>query len=75
MSSIEYISEKERGKKMKGKLYNTKEAAQLLGISKQTLFRYEKKKIFPPPRRNPINNRREYTQQDILRLKKILGRA
>ncbi|HEC68995.1 MAG TPA: MerR family transcriptional regulator [Candidatus Omnitrophica bacterium] len=60
---------------MKGKFYNTKEAAQLLGISKQTLFRYEKKKIFPPPRRNPINNRREYTQQDILRLKKILGRA
>lgn len=54
--------------------YSALEVAGLLGISKQTLMRYEKGKIFPKPRRNPINNRREYTLEDVQRLKKVLKR-
>ena len=60
---------------MKRKFYNTQEAAQLLGISKQTLFRYEKRRIFPKPKRNLINNRREYTEEDIFKLRRLLGRG
>lgn len=56
------------------KYYNAREVAQILGISKQTLLRYEKKGFFPRPKRNPINNWREYTWGDIQKLKKILGR-
>lgn len=50
----------------------TQEAVEKLGISKQTLFRYEKKGIFPKPKRNLINRWRCYTQDDILRMKKII---
>jgi len=52
----------------------TQDVARMLGISKQTLLRYEKKKIFPKPRRNPINKRREYSLEDIDKFKKIMGR-
>jgi len=54
--------------------YSGREVAELLGISKQTLLRYEKKGCFPRARRNPINKWREYTWGDIQKLKKILGR-
>ncbi|MCK4520231.1 MAG: MerR family transcriptional regulator, partial [Candidatus Omnitrophica bacterium] len=48
--------------------------ARALGVSKQTVIRYEKKGTFPKPGRNPINKWREYTKEDIKKLKKILGR-
>lgn len=51
----------------------TQEVVERLGISKQTLFRYEKKGIFPKPRRNLINQWRCYTQEDIVKLKRIMG--
>ena len=53
----------------------TQEAVERLGISKQTLFRYEKKGIFPKPRRSLINRWRCYTQEDIVKLRKIIGGA
>ena len=53
----------------------TQEVVQKLGISKQTLFRYEKKGIFPKPKRNAINHWRCYTQDDIIKLRKIMGGA
>lgn len=52
--------------------FTAEETARGLGISKQTLFRYEKKKIFPISRRNLINRWRQYTQEDIRKLKEIL---
>ncbi len=55
--------------------YGTQEVARALGISKQTLLRYEKKKIFPKPRRNRINRRREYSPEEIGKLKAIIGRT
>jgi len=61
--------------KMKSNRYfSVNEVAELLGISKQTLIRYEKKGIFPRPRRNPLNKWREYTVKEISHIKKIMGR-
>ncbi len=60
---------------MQKNYYSSQEVARMLGISKQTLLRYEVKKIFPRSKRNPINRRREYSPTDINKLKEILGRA
>ena len=54
--------------------FSAVDVASVLGISKQTLLRYEKKKIFPKAKRNLINKRREYTPKDIEVLKKLIGR-
>jgi len=59
----------------KQRYYSTTEAAQFLGISKQTLIRYENKRIFPRPKRNAVNGWREYTEDEIRRLRAIMGRA
>lgn len=56
------------------KYYTAREVAKILDISKQTLIRYENRRIFPPPRRNALNGWREYTEKDIGTLKKIMGR-
>lgn len=52
--------------------FTAKETAERLGISKQTLFRYEKKGIFPKARRSLINRWRQYTKEDLNRLIKII---
>jgi len=57
------------------KIYNIQEVADLLGLYKGTIVNYENKHIFPKPHRNPINNYREYTREDIERLRKILKRG
>ncbi|MFH1771687.1 MAG: MerR family transcriptional regulator [Candidatus Omnitrophota bacterium] len=56
------------------KYYSAQEVAQKLGISKQTLLRYEKKGIFPHPKRNLVNHWREYSEKDLEKLKIIIGR-
>lgn len=58
----------------KKKYYRPIELAKELGISKQTLLRYEKRKLFPQPRRNPINNWRVYTEEDLERMLQIIER-
>ena len=57
------------------KYYSATEVAKILGISKQTLIRYEAKKIFPKAKRNAVNRWREYTLGDIKALKRIVGRV
>jgi DNA-binding transcriptional MerR regulator len=52
--------------------FTAEQVAEQLGISKQTLCRYEKKGIFPKARRNAINRWRQYTPEDIKRLKEII---
>jgi prepilin-type N-terminal cleavage/methylation domain-containing protein len=47
----------------------------MLGISKQTLLRYEKKGAIPCSSRNNSNRWREYTTADIKKLSRILGRG
>ena len=54
------------------KRYNIQEVADLLGIYKGTIKNYEAKGIFPKARRNPINKYREYSEQDIDILRRIL---
>jgi len=60
---------------MNEKIYNIQEVADMLGLYKGTVTNYEKKHIFPKARRNPINKYREYTKDDLDKLKKILKRG
>ena len=46
--------------------------ANVLGIYRGTVINYEKRGIFPEPRRNHINGYREYTDEDIAKLRQIL---
>ncbi|MBD3425858.1 MAG: MerR family transcriptional regulator [Candidatus Omnitrophica bacterium] len=58
------------------KKYTVQQVADILGLYRGTVINYEKKGIFPPPRRNPINGYREYTEDDISRLREIIeGKA
>ncbi|MBI3615984.1 MAG: MerR family transcriptional regulator [Candidatus Omnitrophica bacterium] len=60
---------------IKGKKYFTAtQVAATLGISKQTLLRYEARGLFPKATRNQLNRWREYTENDIQTLRKIMGR-
>jgi len=59
----------------RAKYYSATEAAEFLGISKQTLIRYENKKVFPRPKRNVLNGWREYTEEEIRKLRTIMGRT
>jgi DNA-binding transcriptional MerR regulator len=52
--------------------YTVQQVADMLGIYRGTVINYEKRGIFPAPRRNPINRYREYTEEDVGRLRKIL---
>ncbi len=54
------------------KKYTVQEVADILGIYRGTVVNYEKRGVFPSPRRNVINRYREYTEEDIIYLKKIL---
>jgi DNA-binding transcriptional MerR regulator len=63
------------GLKMPERIYNIQEVADILGLYKGTIINYEKKHIFPKAKRNPINNYREYTGEDLEKLKRILKRG
>ncbi|MFQ5953371.1 MAG: MerR family transcriptional regulator [Candidatus Omnitrophota bacterium] len=54
------------------KKYNVQEVANILGIYRGTVINYEKKGIFPSPRRNPINRYREYSAEEVDKMRKIL---
>ena len=54
------------------RLLTAQQVAEKLGISKQTLFRYEKKGVFPKARRNLINRWRQYTEEDLKKLREIV---
>ncbi len=54
--------------------YSAQEVAGALGISKQTLLRYEARGVFPKASRNRVNRWREYTAVDIRTLRKLIGR-
>ena len=56
------------------KYFTATEAAAALGVSKQTLLRYEARGLFPKAHRNQLNSWREYTAGDIQELRKLMGR-
>ena len=58
----------------KKQYFNANEAAAALGISKQTLIRYEARGVFPKANRNRVNRWREYTRDDIRKLRQLIGR-
>ena len=58
----------------KKRYFTATEAAVALGISKQTLIRYETRGVFPKANRNRLNHWREYTETDIQALRKLMGR-
>lgn len=54
------------------KKYTVQQVANMLGVYRGTVINYEKRGIFPPPRRNPINGYREYTEEDLDNLRRIM---
>ncbi len=54
------------------KKYTVQQVARVLGLYRGTVINYEKKNIFPEPKRNPINGYREYTEDDIRNLRIIM---
>ena len=57
------------------KRYRASEVAKILSINKQTLFNWESSGKIPKAKRDPMNNYRYYTDEDIRKLKKITRRA
>ena len=53
--------------------YKIQQVANLLGVYKGTIVNYEKKRIFPKPKRHPINNYRIYTKDEVDKMTKILN--
>jgi DNA-binding transcriptional MerR regulator len=54
--------------------YTAQQIADMLGIYKRTLFNWESAGKIPPAKRDPMNNYRYYTDEDISMLKKITKR-
>ena len=54
--------------------YSAKEAANVLGIYKRTLFNWEDAGKIPRAKRDPMNNYRYYTKEDIAALKRMTKR-
>ena len=58
----------------KGRHYLFSDVSRILGVSKRTLINWENAGKTPKPRRDPMNDYRLYSQEDINKLKKITGR-
>ena len=56
------------------KFYTTAEVSNMLGVTKNTLFNWERAGKIPKARRDPMNNYRIYAGKDIERLRIITGR-
>jgi DNA-binding transcriptional MerR regulator len=54
--------------------YTSQEVAGILGIYKRTLLNWEAAGKIPKAKRDPMNNYRCYTEEDIRKLRKITGR-
>jgi len=54
--------------------YTSQQAADILGIYKRTLLNWEAAGKIPKARRDPMNNYRYYTKEDVALLKKITKR-
>lgn len=63
------------GSRLMEKRYRPREVAKILGVYKRTLFNWEAGGKIPEAKRDPMNNYRYYTKEDIEKLKKITGRG
>ena len=57
-----------------GSRHTAQYTASLLGIYKRTLFNWEESGKIPKAKRDPMNNYRYYTEDDIILLRKITQR-
>ncbi len=55
------------------KNYTLKQAALMLGVHRDTIIYWEENNLIPPARRNPRNNYRVYTIDEIMEVAKIRG--
>ncbi|MDP8296837.1 MAG: MerR family transcriptional regulator [Candidatus Orphnella occulta] len=56
------------------KRYKITDIENILRITRRTYYRWEKAKKIPEAKRDPMSNKRYWTEIDIRRLKKITGR-
>ena len=56
------------------KRYLSQEVAAILGITRRTLYNWEKAGKIPKGKRDRMSNYRIYTEADIKKLKKLTGR-
>jgi len=54
--------------------YTAQEIANMIGVNKRTLFNWETSRKIPKAKRDPMNNYRYYTEEDVKHLKRITGR-
>lgn len=54
--------------------YTSQQVAEILGIYKRTLFNWETTGKIPKAKRDPMNNYRYYTKEDVILLRKITKR-
>lgn len=60
---------------IKGKrYYKVAEVCRILGIFKNTLYNWEKKRKIPRAYRDPMSNWRLYAKEDVDQLRQISGR-
>ncbi len=53
---------------------STQDLAEMLGVCKKTLYRWEAAKKLPQALRDPMNNYRYYNNTDLKKIEKITGR-
>ena len=54
--------------------HSIKDVAKALDVNARTLMNWERAKKIPKAKRDPMNNYRYYSDEDIKKLKKITGR-
>lgn len=60
--------------KMTRKRFLSQEVAGILGVTRRTLYNWEKAGKIPRTKRDNMSNYRIYTEADIKKLKKLTGR-
>jgi len=56
------------------KRYQMQDVEKLLGIPRRTYYRWEAAGKVPKAKRDPMSNQRYWTEEDLKKLKKIIGR-
>lgn len=60
---------------MEDKRYYIKDILEILGVAKNTFHNWEREGKVPKANRDPMNNYRYWTEEDIKLLKKVTGRG
>ncbi|OXB94849.1 MerR family transcriptional regulator [Parageobacillus galactosidasius] len=55
------------------KEYTLKEAAKILGVHRDSILYWERNNMIPKARRNPKNNYRIYSKEEIQEIAKLRG--